>query len=371
MKRLFAVGLALLMLLSVCLVGVSASPARVIITACDSLEGWSNNDKPFDTSNVPEPVLNADLDDYPVVSFTYVGPAFNNGGSNRPDVTAHTGMKISYTSEQSYDLTGMNYFIFDLYVSNAAAIRNTTLYLELTSSGAPDKEETGFKMSFEQMKGSELVDGWNHIELALSASNSKLGETNWSAWNFMRIYNGDAFDAGEGLTIAFKNIYFCEESPTVAAAKAAATTIAELFASIADVSTGDITAENYETVKAQLAAATEAFNAAEIGVQAAVEETCDVGKIERNVTRALEKYEASLNTPAEPDVPAEPETPDTPEVPDEPEMSDEPTTDTPDPLPSDTTDEEQGGLNPIVIAVIAVAVVAVVVVIVLVAKKKK
>ena len=283
MKKIMAVVLAALMLLS-CVTIVSAdSPKRVMITACDDLAGWSNNDKPFAENNVPEPAMSTDLADYPVVSFTYTGAVHGNGGWGRPaeQISEMQGTKIAYKAETPFDLTGMNYVIFDVYVSNAAALSGVKFYMELTSGGQPDKEEIGFQMTFAEMKGSELVDGWNHIELALAASNTKYGDPiNWSAWNFLRIYNGTNYDAGEGLTIAFKNFYFCEVSVAAQQAQAAAQSIIDLYTPIAEISSGDITAENYESVKSQLAAAIAAYNSAEVAIQSAVTEVVDASKID-------------------------------------------------------------------------------------------
>ena len=388
MKKIFAWMLAAMMLISCFAIGVVADEAdRVIITDGSDLAGWVGES----SSGIPEPVLDETLDDYPVVAFTYTGQIYNEGGYNHPEGTNHkptNGVKIHYkavaTETKAHDLTGMKYMIFDLYVSDPAKVEGVNFWLELTSVGKPDTEEINWKQPLSAYVGGEVVAGWNHIELDLSTGKlgSKDDGLNMANWNFMRIFNSQGFDAGEGFTLAFKNVYFSTRAPkaeaaaeaekaAAEAAKAAAEAITALYAPIADISTGDITAENYETVKAQLAAALEAFNAAESSVQLAVEEAYDVGKIERSVTRALEKYEDSLNTPAEPDTPTEPD-PVEPDAPVEPDTTDEP--DTPDePTTPDEPDEpaNEVGLSPVVIAVIAVAVIAVIVVIVLVAKKKK
>ena len=321
MKKILSVFLCALMLLSCMSLVIAAedAPSRVVITACDSIEAWDNDDRPFEESNLPEPALNTEIDPdgYGVVAFHYAGPVHSNGGWGREDVTPAQGVKIAYrvakdtaNGVESYDLTDMNYMIIDIYVSNAAAVSSAEFYMELTSVGAPDREERSWRRTLSALKGEELVDGWNHFEIALdSNTGNNQGDCNFAAWNFMRIYNATAFDAGEGLTIAFKNLYFSSTSPKAAAAQAAAVAVTELFAPIADISSGDITAENYETVKAQLTAAVDAYVAADAAVQAAVEKTYDVGKIERSVTRAIEKYEEELNKPVEPDEPTTPDEP--------------------------------------------------------------
>ena len=377
MKKFFALMLATLMLVSCFAIGVAAEEEqvnRVIITDGSDLAGWAGEGG----SGIPEPVLNETLDDYPVVSFTYAGEIFNEGGWKNPNgdgAKPTNGVKIHYrvakTDVEAYDLTGMSYLIFDLYVSDPAMVEGVTFWLELTSSGTQDKEERNWRKTLTEYVGGEVVAGWNRIELDLSSTTSDSG-FNVANWNFMRIFNSQGFNAGEGFTLAFKNVYFSTTSPKAEQAKAAAVAVTELFAPIADISSGDITAENYETVKAQLAAAVEAYIAADTATQAAAEATYDIGKIERSVTRALEKYEEELNKPAEPETPAEPDAPaepTTPDVPDEPATPDEPTT--PDEPITPDAPAEEGGLNPVIIAVVAVVVVAAVVVVIVIIKKKK
>lgn len=223
MKKLVVLALAALMLLS-CMVFVSAdSPKRERITDGSTLSGWSNDSGAYDVTGIPEPALDETLDDYPVVSFTYVGEVYANGGYSKPEGVEKTnGVKIAYavkkdetTEVESYDLTGMNYLIFDMYISDASVLENKIFWIELTSKGGPDHEERGYKKPIQELKGSALVDGWNTFELALdSHTNNTEGDLNFAAWDFIRIHNADAFDAGDGLTLAIKNMYFCEVSVT-------------------------------------------------------------------------------------------------------------------------------------------------------------
>lgn len=389
MKKLFAVMLAALMLLSCMIVAPAAEEGntRVIITDCSVIDGWAGEPQ----SGVPDAEMNTELDEYPVVSFTYTGEIYNEGGWKNPVLgdgkTPTNGVKIHYrpaaTETKEYDLTGMNYMVFDLYVSDPEPVKNVTFWLELTSSGRSDVEERCWKQTLAQYKGAPIEAGWNHIELDMSSSRSDY-DFNITKWNFLRIFNSEGFNAGEGFTLAIKNFYFSATSVAAEQAKAAAQAILDLYAPIADIGTGSINADNYETVKAQLAAAVEAYNAADAKTQVAVDGQLDSSKIERNVTRALEKYEDELNQPAEPDTPDTP-TPDLPTA--EPDADDEPATDTPDTdapatdtpatdtpatdAPATDTAEEKQDYTVYFIIGGAVLVVVVVIVIVLVAKKKK
>ena len=140
MKKLFAVMLAVMLLLSCMVIAPAAEEAdRVIITDGTVLDGWNGEIK----SGIPEPVLNEELDDYPVVSFTYTGDIYNEGGWKNPVLgdgkTPTNGVKIHYktagTETKEYDLTGMNYLVFDLYVSDPSLVEDVNFWLELTSTG--------------------------------------------------------------------------------------------------------------------------------------------------------------------------------------------------------------------------------------------
>ena len=132
-----------------------------------------------------------------------------------------------------------------------------------------------------------------------------------------------------------------------------------LYEAVADITAGKVNADNYETVKTQLAAAVDAYNAANGEVQMLVDEALNVAKIERAVGRALEQYENEKDAPADPTDPQQPTDPSDPVDPADPTDPEQP------------GDEGQGGLNPVVIIVIAVSVLAVVAVVIIVAKKKK
>lgn len=297
MKKWIAVLLTVLLLLS-CVNVVSAdSPRRVTVTACDTVEGWGNNDAPYLESNIPGPILNPVPDSTPVVTYTYGGPVAKNGGWQREDEAGTQGLKISYQHEEPLDLTGMNYLVFELYVSDAQALKDVVFSLELTSSAHPDREERSWGGTLARLKGSELVNGWNGFGMPIGVLYSAVnGDLNLTAWNYMRIYNQSAFEAGDGLRIAFRNMYFCETNPYEEqrreATRLAAEAIIELFAPLREIeSAEDITKESYETIKAQLEAALEAYGDAAPEVKDDIFKTLDVLDVEKNVTQALIKFE--------------------------------------------------------------------------------
>jgi hypothetical protein len=227
MKKFCALMLAALMLVSCFAIGVAAEDEvakRVIVTDGSDSAGWAGESD----HGIPDPEMNATLDDYPVVSFTYKGQIYNEGGWAHPNgngTTPTNGVKIHYriakTEAGSFDLTGMKYMIFDLYVSDPDLVKGVNFWLELTSSGTQDKEERCWCQPLSAYVGGEVVAGWNRVELDLSTYRSDV-DFKPENWNFMRIFNSQGFDAGEGFTMALKNIYFSTISPKAEAAKAAA-----------------------------------------------------------------------------------------------------------------------------------------------------
>jgi hypothetical protein len=215
----------------------------------------------------------------------------------------------------------MKYIMFDLYVSDVSLIEGKVFDFEISSSGKNDVEERCWRMTLGELKGSALENGWNHFAIDLSTNNRKDGVFDATGWDFLRLYNKDEIDAGDGLTIALKNIGFSAISPEAEAAKAEAEEIAALYATIADIRKGDVNADNYETVMQTLTTASDAYVNTTDAVRAFVDEILDTAAIERAVIKALEQYEKELNTPAEPV---------------DPPVTEGPTTETPSTQPSTT-----------------------------------
>ena len=93
-----------------------------------------------------------------------------------------------------FDITGMDYFTFDLYVSDADALRGVQLGFELTSGGTCDMQEDFFLTSLD--KFTTLQDGWNTVRIPLSVFPS--GDADRSRINCFRIFNFDPVTVKEG-----------------------------------------------------------------------------------------------------------------------------------------------------------------------------
>ncbi len=334
------------------------------VTTGMTMKGWKNE-------------LGAAVDaEIGAITIKLSGTAYKNGGWGAPE--GGKGIKFQYDAASdsgnaaSFDVSGMNYLVLDLYVSNAAAVAAAGFDIELGSKNG--KSLIYQTRTWADFAGKELVDGWNHLEIPLSKIDAKKGDPyNATAWDYLRIYNRDEFAAGDNFAMAIRNVGFKASSAAAdaaqEAAKAAAEVIIALYTPIADIRKGDITAENYEAVMAQLTAAADAFMAADIATQDVVNETLDTAAIERAVIKALEQYEKELAEASKPVDPVDPE-PTDPADPDPTEPDPGPT----DPEPTDpeqTADEDEAGVKPVVIVVIVVVVLAVVAVIVIVATKKK
>ena len=94
------------------------------------------------------------------------------------------------------------YLHFWLYISNTSAW-NGTVIVELTSSGVPDTNELQWNLD-----KSTLQNGWNEVERALSDPSSRKGTINFSAVNFLRIFQASGA-ASAALTVALDDLRVC------------------------------------------------------------------------------------------------------------------------------------------------------------------
>lgn len=151
------------------------------------------------------------------------------------------GFMYTYKADTPVDISGMKFIAFDLFVgyrkneSNAYVDLDTMknigeFMFELTSSGEADHQESavGFKLTDYAPK---LNVGWNTIQIPiLDLVNKTDGELNKTAWNFLRLFNNEAFtpadvievedeDTGDTETFAFDvkigNVRFQDETFTV------------------------------------------------------------------------------------------------------------------------------------------------------------
>ena len=115
--------------------------------------------------------------------------------------------------DQSINVADYRYFVFDLYVSNAAAVEDKVWCMELNSGGALDKNEDSFTQKLGQLVDFQLKDGWNRVVLDVqnegwARNTAGDGACDFSALKVFRLFNQDTVDAGEGFTIGFDNMYF-------------------------------------------------------------------------------------------------------------------------------------------------------------------
>jgi hypothetical protein len=114
------------------------------------------------------------------------------------------------TRVQSYDTTNFAAICFDLYVSNADVLKDTTFNIEFTSQGQPDHEEdaTDAKLSSFVAEGTTWKNGWNKLVIPFEKLTGKTdGGLNRAKMNYIRIFNSSAIAAGEeGITVAWDNI---------------------------------------------------------------------------------------------------------------------------------------------------------------------
>lgn len=229
MKRLLALCLSMLLLVSILPMAVAAddAPSRVIITSCDDLSGWSGEV----ANGIPDPEIAKDIDPsgYGVVTYTYTGHLYASGGWRHPDGNGKTptnGIKIIYnaskTDTKSYDITGMDVLAFEFYVSDVSLVNSAAFQMEIGSAAKADAQENNLESSLNGMMCTTLKNGWNHVEIPLTMFSQASGDDklpmNYQGWNFLRLYNMSEIDLGDKeLLLGFDNLHFAKSSQVVEA----------------------------------------------------------------------------------------------------------------------------------------------------------
>ena len=215
MKKLLAILLAILMVIPATLVPVSAVKVTTdgveTNNCCEVLVTNFTNKNAFgDVTAVDKQITVGMLDGYQAVSLTSVSSSSHGGAIKLAYYRAKdTGL------DASADISGMTHIAFDLYISDASKlIDQQKIFFELTSAGTSDKEERCLEKTLESVVGKTLVNGWNHVEIALNTFGaSGTGTFDATAWDFFRIYNSGSFPGG--VTFGLANMYFfnadCEE----------------------------------------------------------------------------------------------------------------------------------------------------------------
>ena len=112
---------------------------------------------------------------------------------------------------EATDITGTNFLVFELYISNAAAITGKQTFLELTSGGEADKEESAM-----QFFPSGLVDGWNTVVIPVADFTEETGgKLDPTRLNYIRWFNNASINVPENFQMNLDNIRFMDKAPAV------------------------------------------------------------------------------------------------------------------------------------------------------------
>lgn len=203
MKKILSVLLTVLMLASCMLITVGAeenAPERLIVTKFDLASGWSGCFQ-----------LDGGIDGGDsCISYTT--------SANVPGVG---DFKAEYRASETYDISGMQYISFDLYVSDAAVFTAAPLCFELSSAGTCDHQEIAVTSAAGGVMPG-LKDGWNTVKINIGALTAKTpganpeiaGDFDSTKWNYFRMFNVSELKVGaEGLTVAIDNFGFAPADP--------------------------------------------------------------------------------------------------------------------------------------------------------------
>ena len=254
-------------------------------------EGWRNSK--VDANKAP--LERMELDEMEGLGATFSGAEANYFNT----------IRFLYYTATPLDLTEIKYVEFDLYISDATMYTTANdIMIELCSSGRQDSYEISTTIK------PAIQEGWNHIKIKMDSLKNGSGAEIFdaTAWNFFRLCINGPYDTGsDELTVAIANLTFWnglnedgldeeEAKRQELLAKVQPTLDAiNLFKDIKNK--GDVTAENYATVKANVEAAYALYNALNEEEKALV--TDEGGyKILKTAERMIEDYEKS-NPPAE------------------------------------------------------------------------
>ena len=195
------------------------------------------------------------------------------------------------------DISDYDTLEFDLWVSDPAFFELTNQsQFELTSSGKCDVEEWAILLGdfINHIEGGEAKQGWNHLTFSYKDGAAGL---NTSAVNFLRFYIvgvGGTDVASKAYTYKLDNVKVTNRYEMEAAA--AAETVKPVIDLIKAIGLdGDVTAANYEAVKAATEAARAAYKDL-TDIQKDVVSSDDY-KLLTNAEKAIRAYEKALENP--------------------------------------------------------------------------
>lgn len=303
-----------------------------------------------------------------------------------------SGMTARKVLDKAVDATGMDTLEMDLYFSDLDIMKIDfgEATFEMSSSGVPDGAELYIFLGdlFAGIQGPKV--GWNHVAIPLTsmrkADVAKKGEFDISHINHIGIYWLQCATAKKDMMFGIDNICLTAGAAELEKQnEAAVENVIALIGEVKNIKAADITADNYEEIKAKVVAAREAYDA----LTPTAKEIADGKAAAVNLPkaeRAIQAYEKSLEEEPTPDTPAdEPVVEPTPDTPADEPTVEEPTPDTPTDEPADEPTDQPATDTPtdtaptssedtliyIIIGATAAIVVAIAVVCVVLLKKKK
>ena len=264
--------------------------------------------------------------------------------------------RVNECKDVSADISDYDTLEFDLWVSDPEFFNLPCQgQFELTSSGKCDTEEWAQTLQnfAGAVEGGEPKQGWNHLVFSYKDGAAGL---NTSALNYIRFYIvqvGGTEYAEKAYTYKLDNVKVTNRYEVeLAAAAEVVKPVVDLIKAIG--LDGDVTAANYEAVKAATEAARAAYKELNDVQQSAIE-SADY-KLLTTAERAIKAYEKALENP---ETKAE-----------ETKAAGETSADAKDTEAKDPA--EEGGSNTgLIIGIVAAVVVIAAVVVFLLAKKKK
>lgn len=133
---------------------------------------------------------------------------------------SHAGILCYYepTSDVKVDASEADAFVFDFYVSDAAAIRNVMSEIEISSCGHPDVEERRYMGFVNDLIPGGLQDGWNTVVIPFEEMSDQFRDQpiDLTRINFFRQYFYALTTGEKKLTVAYDYLRFTKDGEVVA-----------------------------------------------------------------------------------------------------------------------------------------------------------
>ncbi len=202
------------------------------------------------------------------------------------------GNKVNSTTDILVDISAYDTLEMDIWVSNPEFFTlGVESQFELSSSGTCDQQEMAWTLpGLAAGLTEEAKEGWNHIVLPYADMNTDMDKT---AVNWLRYYivNTDGVKDKQ-ITYKLDNVKVSNRHEIeLAAAKESIKPVLALFDAIG-LGDAEVTAANYDAVKAATEAAREAYNALTQVEKDAMDSS--EYKILSNAEKAVKKYEKAI-----------------------------------------------------------------------------